>query len=227
MSPQTLSSALPPSPAVAVIGQAPLNAGRQGLPGAEGWRGQPPRAQRGRRGGAGREDPERLAECSAHLPPPSLGFGASLNNFQVCGVSSPQRGTDSRVGIFVSFAAVSPVPEACPAHSSCSVNTGGTHGCSLPSGSLPTLFPLPGAFSLTLRNPAHSYGLVSSGFFQKAVPEPSKPRFVASRPLLTAPWLPPAWHLSHCFIIAPSPVLQTYWLVYPSKRQHCHHPPPL
>lgn len=117
-------------------------------------------------GGVGREDLERPADHPAHLSPPSLSFGTSLNNFQVCCASSYQSETDMRAGIFVSFAAVSPVPKGCPAHSSCSINTGGMYRCSLPSGSLPTLFPPPRTLSLTLWNPAHHtvyLALASSG----------------------------------------------------------------
>lgn len=72
--------------------------------------------------GVGRGDLDKLAECPAHLLPPDSRFGTPLHNFCMCCVSSYQSGTDRRAEIFVSFAAVSPVPKVCPAHSRCSVN---------------------------------------------------------------------------------------------------------
>lgn len=176
-------------------------------------------------GGVGQEDPERPAEHPAHLPPPNLSFGTSLNKFQVCHASSYQSGTDTRVGIFVPFAAVSPVPTACPAHSRCSVNTGGMHSCSLPSGSLPTLFPLPGTPSLTLRNPAHSYCLFSFGFFRKAVPEPSKPGSIANQPLLTAPCTAPGMALAKLFYNRPFACLSNILAHLPLKTPTLSSPP--
>lgn len=158
--------------------------------------------------GVGREDLDRLAEFPAHLPPPDLSFGTPLHNFRVCCASAYQSGTGVRPGIFVSFAALSPVRKACPAHSRCSKNTCGMPS-SLPSRSLPTLLPLPRTLSLTLLTPAHSSRLSGYGFFRKAVPEPSNPGSVVSL-CLQYPVLPPARHLSYCFIFAPSLVFQIY-----------------